>query len=406
MKGGSSRLSRRDLMQIAWSAAAASALSACSSKGDAPPPRRSSEPLRVGSAPVEPDRTTWWVAACLSSTGSDAAIARDAQAGLELALANANAGGAVAGRALKGAFADDASSAANTGPRALELVARENVVALLGHAPLERASALATVARDRSMPLVLAAATDLTAPSDFVYRVCFTDDFAAGAAARFAVKSLGKTKLGLVYDPANATSGASAAAFKKEALALGASFPLERTVHSGDAADLTSAAGAMKGFAPDLVYAPLGRADVVTLAESARSAGVPPELLLAPDPASTTATADLTRANGIYQISHFAVDAPWTACKEFSAAYQAANGRAPTAIAALCHDAALLIARALLKLDASAVSPATVRAELDKLTGVEGATGVLDVGNDRVAAHAIVVTQLASSGPRYVASVS
>src|SRR4029079_18915325 len=117
-----------------------------------------------------------------------AAYGKSETQGINLAVDEINAaGGLLGGRKIKLLVEDHASKAEDAATVVTKLVKQDNVVAVLGEVASSNSIAGGTICQQAKVPMITPASTNLrvTQIGDFVFRVCFMDDFQGDVMSRF-----------------------------------------------------------------------------------------------------------------------------------------------------------------------------------------------------------------------------
>jgi branched-chain amino acid transport system substrate-binding protein len=375
------------------------ALASCAAARDVPTIELPSEP------PAEDARTQsarLKIGVYLSLSGPGSARSLSIKEGIALAVDEINEGGGIRGRKLEVVFADDGADPSAVVRRVAELIFIEKVVGLLGEVSLGSASGGA-MADKNHVPLIAPTSmqVEITQLGSFVFRACASEEAQGRLAAAFAVGTLGKRRVGLLYPYDVPYSMGLAAAFREEAKRLGAEAVIER----GFARDETSFAIPILEVMderPDVIYAPVELAIMARVARTAMIAGIKGEMFLGSD---AWGTEDLAREvgealSGAFFTDHWAEDAPWPASRSFVTRYRERFQREPRAFAALGYDAAKMLADAARR--ASAAAPEAtreglreaIRDAIEKTEDLQGVTGTIGVMPSRDAEKSMVVRRI------------
>src|SRR5262249_4650353 len=135
------------------------------------------------------------------------------------------------------------------------------------------------VCQEYKIPMITPSSTnpDVTKKGDFVFRVCFTDDFQAAVMAHFA-HDQGYKKVAIFKDIKNDYSVAFADYFTKEFTKLGGAITDTQTYQEGDS-DFKAQLNSLKGSSPDAVLCPGYYTEVGTIARQAKDVGLKVPLL-------------------------------------------------------------------------------------------------------------------------------
>ncbi|MCX6955993.1 MAG: ABC transporter substrate-binding protein, partial [Verrucomicrobia bacterium] len=167
------------------------------------PALRAAEPIKVGEF------------ACL--TGKDATFGQSQHKGILLALEELNAAGGVLGRKLEVLSEDNQSKSGESATAAKKLLSRDKVVAILGEVTSGRSLEVAPLAQSAKIPMIATGATNpsVTQKGDYVFRVCFIDDFQGTVMAKFALNELKARKVATLTSVSSAYSVGLAKFFKE-----------------------------------------------------------------------------------------------------------------------------------------------------------------------------------------------
>src|SRR5689334_12102769 len=115
--------------------------------------------------------------ACL--TGKDATFGQSQHKGILLALEEINAAGGVLGRPVELLSEDNQSKPGESATVAKKLLSRDKVVAILGEVTSGRSLEVAPLCQIAKIPMIATGATNakVTQTGNYVFRVCFIDDF-------------------------------------------------------------------------------------------------------------------------------------------------------------------------------------------------------------------------------------
>src|SRR5262249_33766520 len=126
-----------------------------------------------------------------SLTGIEAAFGNSSHNGTLLAVEDVNARGGVLGKKLKLYFEDNQSKSGESATIAKRLISADKIVALLGEVASTRSLEAAPICQENKVPMISPSSTNpkVTQAGDYIFRVCFTDDFQGKLIANFALKS-------------------------------------------------------------------------------------------------------------------------------------------------------------------------------------------------------------------------
>lgn len=343
----------------------------------------------------------WVVGAYLSLTGQDAKFGIDTRHGIEIAVEEINAAGGIRGKKMKVLFEDDKGQAQEVTNKVQQLIDRDKVVALLGEVASALSEAAAVIASKKGVPMISPSSTNasVTEGKDFAFRVCFLDQFQGKIGAEFAVKTLGKKKVGIAFAEDDLYSNGLAKEFRDNVKAFGGEVVIEKKFSKKEM-NFTTYAKELKDAGVELIYAPIYYSQMVQLGRHAKEEGITGEMWLGGDGWSGDQTL-LDELEGAYFTDHHAPDLPWDPSKKFVAAYEAKHGKKPSSLAAMGYDAAAVLGDSIKR--AKEDTPKAIRDAIAETKDFPGASGVITIGPDRNAQKPIVVSQIRKGSAHYAA---
>jgi branched-chain amino acid transport system substrate-binding protein len=347
------------------------------------------------------------VGAYLSLSGSDAAFGGDTRDGIELALLETNAAGGVKGKKIRIIYEDDKSQSQEASNKVQQLIDRDHVIALLGEVASSRSIAGGLIANTKKIPMVTPSSTAVSVTKDreYVFRACFTDDQQGDVAARFAVESLKKKSIGLLYAAQDSYSSGLARSFKERAQKLGATIIVEKAYQSNET-QFSTLLSELKAAKPDLVFVPVYYKDMVQIARQAKQLDMPGALFMGSDGWDS---ADLIEGagdilEGAYLTNLYAPDVPWPNSQQFLTAFRAKYKHDPSSNSAQGYDAAKLLFDAISR--ATEVTPEAIKTALAQTKDFVGATGTITIDKDHNANKPIVIAQVKGKKFTYSSQMS
>jgi len=309
----------------------------------------SSEPDRAGVSPGDaPHGDSLYIAVAAARTEANAAYFR----GVELAVERLNAGRAAGVRPLAVRLppAEQSSQVAV----AAEFRDDPAVVGVVGHTGSAQTMEAAPIYGDvehggrHAVAAVTPTATNprVTRASDWVFRVCPTDEDGAKALARFAADSLRARRVAVIYR--NDLFGRGFTRVFASALAALGTPVLERDPYLAGITEFDAYAERVVGRGVDALVIAGGASDAAEIIRAVHRAGARPAVLGTDDVAGLGADTAAAREFGEvrYTAFYLADQATAAPARAFAAAYRARFGAEPDHRAALSYDAAMLIGRA------------------------------------------------------------
>ncbi|HRK30225.1 MAG TPA: ABC transporter substrate-binding protein [Tepidisphaeraceae bacterium] len=315
-----------------------------------------------------------------SLTGSEATFGQSTSNGIKLAISEINGAGGINGKMVKLVEYDTKGDAREAGAVVTRLVTADKVSIVLGEVASSLSLAGAPVCQSNQVPMISPSSTNprVTLVGDYIFRVCFIDEFQGYVAAKFATESKKAKRIAILQDQASAYSVGLADFFQKYLQQFGGDVTTRQSYNAGDQ-DFTARLTAIRGTNPDMIYVPGYYTDVANIAIQARKLGINVPLLGGDgwDSAKLTEIGGKS-IEGSFFSNHAAPDEP--AMVDFSAKYRDEYGADPDALAALGYDAAMVAFDAI-KRAKSHTGPA-IRDAL-KETKLQGVTGMIAFDGDR-----------------------
>jgi len=241
---------------------------------------------------------------------------------------------------------DDGGKQQNAMSAIEQLATGEEVAAVVGPYTSASSNAVAPLAQQYEVPLLIPAAAkeELTrAGRSYVFRLNAPAHVYA-ASLLDAVLALGQPKtIAFVYESTDFGSSVSNAG-KQLAQKKGLEIVADEAYQKG-APDYRSTLSKIKAQNPDLVFMVSYVADAILLMRQSREVGLKPQAFLGGGAGFDTAQfeAERTISNLVYSVTQWTPDTGWPGAAEFAARYQARFRKKPTYHAA-CAYAAVLVA--------------------------------------------------------------
>lgn len=210
-------------------------------------------------------------------TGGAASYGISVKQGAEIAVEEINAkGGVKVGDStlkLELNFADDEASG-ETALSAYNKLMDDGIQALLGTVTSGAGLAIADQTYEDGILQITpsGSAKDLTKNPN-AFRLCFTDPLQGQTMAKYAVETLGLTKLAMIYNNSDEYSTGVAEAFVEEAKALGAEIVAQEAFVT-DAVDFTTQLTSIKGTDAQIIFVPAYYQDAAYITTQAAELGM------------------------------------------------------------------------------------------------------------------------------------
>ncbi|HEY0864529.1 MAG TPA: ABC transporter substrate-binding protein [Lacunisphaera sp.] len=340
-----------------------------------------------------------------SLTGKEAVFGQNAHKGTLLAIEEINAAGGVLGRPLELITEDNQSKAGESATVVKKLISRDKVVAVLGEIVSGRTLEAAPIAQQAKIPLISPGATNVavTAKGNYIFRVCFIDDFQGTVMAKFARDSLKLGQVAILSSVSSAQAVGLAKYFKEGFTAAGGTIAVEQRYGEGDK-DFRAQLTAIKSAGADGVFVPGYYAEAALICKQARELGltVPmfgvdgwesPELIQIGGAA----------VEGTYFSTHYSVDNQSAAVVSFNDRFKKRWGIDSNALSALGYDSAMVLVDAIKR--AGTTDGPKLRDALAVTKDFAGATGRITFDAQRNPTKSAVVLTVKNGRYAFVQDV-
>ena len=326
-----------------------------------------------------------------SLTGKEATYGQNAHKGTLLAIEEANAAGGVLGRQLELVTEDDQSKPGEAATVVKKLISREKVVAVLGEITSGRTLEAAPICQNAKIPLVSpgATATQVTARGDYIFRVCFIDEFQGTVMAKFARETLKLNRVAILSSVSSAQSVGLAKYFRERFTADGGTLAIEQKYGEGDK-DFRAQLTAIKAANVEGVFVPGYYAEAALIARQARDLGLTAHFMGVDGWESPELVAVGGAAvEGAYLSTHYSPENKSSTVVDFNARFRARWGVDTNALSALGYDSAMVLIDALKR--AGTTEGPKLRDALAATKGFSGATGLITFDAQRNPTKSAVV---------------
>ena len=303
--------------------------------------------------------------------------------GFLLAFAEINGEGGILGKKLELLTEDNQSKPGQSSTAVRKLITQDKVVAILGDATSSATLEAAPIAQNDRIPMITPTATNprITEVGDFIFRVCFLDEFQGRVLAKFTREKLNAARVVTLIDVKQDYSVDLAKFFKDELTKQGGSIAGEQSYSTGDT-DFRAQLTSIRAAKPDAVYVPGYYQEVGLIIKQGRQIGLTLPFVGCDGWANQALLTIGGKAiDGCYFTTHFSPDDPSPIVKTFVAKYQEKYGALPDTFSALGYDAARLLADAIKR--AASVDSQGLRDALAKTAGFPGVTGQISFDANR-----------------------
>ncbi|MDQ3755360.1 MAG: ABC transporter substrate-binding protein [Acidobacteriota bacterium] len=327
-------------------------------------------------------------------SGQTSSFGQSTENGIAMAVDEINKAGGVNGRQVEFIYEDDQGQPAQAKTVVSKLINQDKVHAVLGEVASSNSLAAAPVAQEAKIPMITPSSTNpkVTQVGDYIFRVCFTDNFQGAVMAKFAANTLKAKTAAILGDVNSDYSKGMTQFFEGEFNRLGGRIITKQAYTQTDA-DFKGQLTNIRSSNPDVIFVPGYYGQVGVIAKQAKELGIDAPLL-GGDGWDAPQLWDLggTALNGSFISNHYSPDNPSPVVQKFIADYKARYNVVPDAIAALAYDAMKVLADAIKR--AGTTDPAKLRDAIAQTQNFAGVTGAITLNENRDAVKPAVVLEL------------
>jgi branched-chain amino acid transport system substrate-binding protein len=340
-----------------------------------------------------------------SLTGGNASFGISQNNGVQMALEEVNNAGGVLGKKIEVIVEDNQTKQGQTTTIVKKLISEDHVVALIGDVASSKSLEAAPIAQSSKVPQVATAATNpaVTQTGDYIFRVCFTDDFQAVVIARFVLETLQKKKVAFMTDVKQDYSVGLTKIAKEYFEKNGGDIVKEQSYSSEDK-DFRAQLTAIKASNPDVIIVTGYYPEAALIAKQARQFGIK-SVLVGGDgwDGSSLIPVGGSAVEGAYFSDHFAVSDTSPLVQNFVAAYKKKYNSTPDTFAALGYDAFTLLADAIKR--AGGTDPAKLRDAIASTKDFPGVSGKITINPERNATKSAVILTIKNGAFDYFKTI-
>jgi len=344
-----------------------------------------------------------------SMTGSEATFGQSTHNGIVMAVDEINAAGGIKGRKVKLVNYDDQGKTSEVGTAVTRLITSDKALAILGEVSSSLSIAGGQIAQQQGVPMISPSSTNpkVTETGDYVFRVCFTDQFQGEVMARFltnpvAQKGLGLKKVAILIDQRQAYAQGLAKYFEESLLKLGGSVAAKESYQGGDQ-DFSAQLTHIKAAQPEALYIPGYYTDIANIAKQVRALGITVPMLGGDGWESVTDIGG-PYLDGSYYSNHYSTDEARPEVKIFVDKYIAKHKKTPDSMSALGYDAMMLLKNAIER--APTIERKAVRDALAATQAFSGVTGTISIDAQRNAKKPAAVLKITGKTTTTAASIA
>ena len=318
-----------------------------------------------------------------SLTGAEATFGQGTHNAIMLAVDEINAAGGVNNRKIRVLTEDDQSKAEEAASAVQKLISQNSVVAVLGEVASSNSLAAAPICQNAKVPMITPSSTNpaVTQKGDYIFRMCFLDDYQGQSMARYMRQSLGLKRAAVLIDNKSDYSTGLAKYFSDAFAASGGQVVATQSYAKGDS-DFRSQLTAIKSANPDVLFVPGYYNDIGQIAIQARDLGMQMPLAGGDGWESPKLIEIGGKAlEGCFYSNHYFAGDPSPNVRNFVEKYRQRYSTTPDALSALAYDAARVLADALKR--AGKTDGPVLRDAIASTKNFAGVTGMITLGPDR-----------------------
>ncbi|MBV8814923.1 MAG: ABC transporter substrate-binding protein [Verrucomicrobia bacterium] len=326
-----------------------------------------------------------------SLTGDNASFGISQNEGVQMAVEEINNAGGVLGKKIDLTVEDNQTKQGQTTTIVRKLISQDHVEALIGEVASSKTLEAAPIAQEAKIPLIATAATNprVTQVGDYIFRVCFIDDFQAVVIARFVMESLHKSKVAFMTDVKQDYSVGLTQFAKDYFLKNGGQVVKEQSYSSGDK-DFRAQLTDIKSANPDAIIITGYYPEASLIIRQARQLGIKSTFVGGDgwDGSSLIPVAGKAIEGSFYS-THFSTENTSPAVQDFVQKYKKKYNKTPDAFAALGYDAVNLLADAIKR--AGGTDSQKLRDAIASTKNFPGVTGNITINAERNADKPAVI---------------
>jgi branched-chain amino acid transport system substrate-binding protein len=327
-------------------------------------------------------------------TGQTSSFGQSTKNGIQLAVDEINASGGVGGKKIELVIEDDQGRPEQAKTVVSKLINQDKVVAVLGEVASTNSLAAAPVAQEAKIPMITPSSTNpgVTKVGDFIFRVCFLDDFQGSSIAKFAANNLKAKTAAILGDVNSDYSKGLTEFFEKEFTKQGGKVVAKEAYTQSDP-DFKGQLTKIRALNPDVLYIPGYYSQVGIIAKQARELGMKLPLL----GGDGWDSPELWKLGGdslenSFITNHYSADDPNPTIQNFVKNYKAKFTVVPDSLAALAYDSAKVLADAIKR--AGGTDSAKLRDAINATKDFGGVTGTISINAERNAVKPAVVLEV------------
>jgi branched-chain amino acid transport system substrate-binding protein len=318
-----------------------------------------------------------------SMTGAQATFGTSTHQGAVLAVEQVNAAGGIKGRKIKLLTEDDQSKSEEAANTVTKLISQNSVIAVLGEVASSASIAAAPIAQSNKVPMITPSSTNeaVTKIGDYIFRMCFIDNYQGPVMARFATQTLKSKRGAILTDVKNDYSTGLTTVIEETFNTTGGKIIAKQSYSNGDS-DFRPQLTTIKSQNPDVIFIPGYYGDAAQIVSQARDLGITVPFVGGDGWESPKLLEIGGKAmNGCYYANHYFSGDPDPVVRNFVTQYQKRWNVIPGALDALGFDAASVLADAMKR--AGTTDEPKLRDAIASTKDFRGVTGNITLGPDR-----------------------
>jgi branched-chain amino acid transport system substrate-binding protein len=318
-----------------------------------------------------------------SMTGPQATFGQSTHNGIMMAVDEINAKGGINGRKIKVITEDDQSKQDEAATAVTKLISQNNVIAVLGEVASSASIAAAPICQANKVPMITPSSTnpEVTKKGDYIFRICFTDDYQGHSLGEYVAKTLGVKRAAILTDVKSDYSQGLGHFFEERFTALGGQIVAKASYANGDS-DFKSQLTSVKAANPEVLFVPGYYTDIGQIATQSKDLGMN-QPLVGGDGWESPKLIEIggKSLEGSYYSNHYFYGDPAPLVRDFVQKYKDRYGATPDALAALGYDAARVLGDSLTR--SGGKGGKDLRDAIAATKGFAAVTGAITIGPER-----------------------
>jgi branched-chain amino acid transport system substrate-binding protein len=328
--------------------------------------------------------------------------------GVDLAVAEWNAAGGVAGRQVQLVVEDSQCSAEPAVNAANKVIDQDGAKFIIGEvcssasipvSEIADAKKVLQISPTSTNPSVTVGADGKTKP--YIFRACFIDPFQGTVGANFALKTLKAKTAFIMLDQGN-DYVRGLAEFFEAAFTKGGGTIVGKETYTKDDTDFSAILTKVADTKPDVLYLPDYYPIVNLVGAQVKQRNL--NVVMVGGDGWDSADLDLKAADGGYYTNHYSPDDTRQIVQDWVKKYDAKYGSKPDALATLAYDAANMLFTAMK--NANSTDPDKVKDALASLKDFDGVSGKMSIDAQHNPVKSAVVLQVKDGKVSFVESVA